>query len=194
MCLSLVFIGVWLRPGARLFVTVSVLGVRTALFCLKQLKHLYSIGKVEFKEAGAGNSWASRLGYKWKHFLQSVLQDFFPFRVVNSTSCCRSLFSALFFFHPLPQTVQAASNVFIFLFLSDSNQPGPSAFPFWIRREIRNGCRLLSTSRQHHDHCLAEWRGTAGQLHYPPLIYGGREHRWMLPLAPSLTLGTQQWE
>lgn len=73
-------------------------GVRTALFCLKQLKHLYSIGKVEFKEAGAGNSWASRLGYKWKHFLQSVLQDFFPFRVVNSTSCCRSLFSALFLF------------------------------------------------------------------------------------------------
>lgn len=48
-------------------------------------------------------------------------------------------------------------------------------------QQYRNGCRLLSTSLQYHDRCLTEWRGTAGHLHYPPLIYSGREHRWELP-------------
>lgn len=35
MCLSLVFTAVWFRPEAELFMTVSVLGVRAVLLCLK---------------------------------------------------------------------------------------------------------------------------------------------------------------
>lgn len=192
MCLSLVFIGVWLRPDARLFMTASVLGVRTALLCLQQLKYLYSTGKVEFKVAAASNSWASRLGYKWKHFLQTALQDLFHSELWTAPHAVGLSFQ-LCFSPPLPQTVDLMS-LFFYFCLTLINQ-AHLPFPFWIRSEIkRNGCRLMSTSLQHHDHCLAEWRGPAGQQHYPPPIYGGRERRWMPSLAPSLTLRTQQWE
>lgn len=103
MCPALVFIAVWLRPEAELFMTASVLGVRTALLCLKLLKYLYSKGKVEFKEAGAGSSWDGRLGYKWKHFLQTAHQGLSHFELLTPAHAVGLSFQLSF--HPLPQTV-----------------------------------------------------------------------------------------
>lgn len=98
---------------------------------------------------------------RWSAWLQ--VETLYP----NS----RSLFSALSF-HPLPTNCLHLKHVMAFLFLS------AMSLPFSL---YGSGCRLLSTSLQCPDHCLAGWRGTAGQLHYPPLIYRSRERRWTLP-------------
>lgn len=64
--------------------------------------------------------------------------------------------------------------------MNPSNPSDTSVSGLGVKKKKRKAAGFLFTTL-YCDHCVGEWRGTAGQLHYPPLIYSGREHRWMLP-------------
>lgn len=180
---ALVFIAVWFRLEAELFMTVSVLGVRSALLGLKLFRYLYSIGKVGFKEVGTGKSWDGRLGYNWKHILESDLQGLSHFEFLtppyavglsiehwtSATYCLdlQHLVSFLFWFCLQCLNLWWAPIHF-------------SCALFWIGGKKKRKKKWLQASVHL---SAASWSpsSTAGQLYYPPLIYSGRELRWMLP-------------
>lgn len=80
-----------------------------------------------------------------------------------------------FFFHLLPQTICLHMNP------SNPSDTFVSRLGVKKKKEIKRKAAGFLFTTLYCDHCVGEWRGTAGQLHYPPLIYSGREHRWMLP-------------
>lgn len=135
--------------------------------------------KVEFAEAGTGNSWGGRLGYKWKHFVQTARQGLFHLELLTPPHGVGLSFQLHLFIlcHKLFLLTTSASNISrsLFLFCKVSHQPIPFAL-------LCMSSRVTWCSR------------TATAALSSAVIYGGRQHRWMLPFAPSLTLCTQQWE